>query len=473
VGEKSTRIFLESAVFAPASVRRTARRLNLLTEAAQHFQRGANPNMAVYAINRAAMLMQEVAGAQIAPGLLDAHPCPQELRTVALRFARTKSLLGTEIPTERQCSILEQLGFALVKRGADSAEFTVPSWRHDVSMETDLIEELARFFGYDNIPATVPRVRQSDKVFSPHEKRLRDLRGLLVKQGLGEIFGWTFSSVEQVRKAGLSAESEVMLFLQNPLTENLTAMRTSLIPGMLANAEYNVKRGNNRLSTFEMGPVYLPVQDGVLPDEPTHLAILLMGPLDRQHWGQPEHMTDLYDLKGWVETVCGFFGVAPTLQPGGLDLFQKGMGADIALDGQRIGCLGKVSRSVQKNFDLPTDAFLMELNLQPLLSRHPVKAAFQALPTYPPSLRDLALVVDRDVHAGALLETIQKSGGELLREVRIFDVYTGKPLSPDKKSIAFSLTFQSPERTLTDADTQHAFDRILHRVEKAHGAALR
>jgi phenylalanyl-tRNA synthetase beta chain len=479
VGEKSTRIFLESAVFAPSSVRRTARRLNLLTEAAQHFQRGADPNMAVYAVNRAAMLMQEIAGAQIAPGLLDAHPRPQAVRTVPLRFVRTQAFLGVDIPADRQISILKQLGFAgnidvhSATQAAVSEEFTVPSWRHDVSMETDLIEEVARFFGYDNIPATVPRVRQSEKVFAPHEKRLRDLRELLVKQGLSEIFGWTFSSVDQVRRAGLSAESETMVFLQNPLTENLTAMRTSLIPGILANAEYNVKRGNNRIATFELGPVYLPVQDGVLPEEPTHLSILLMGALGGQHWGKAERLADLYDLKGWTETICTFFGVTPTVQPGSLDLFQKGMGADIVLDGQRVGCLGKLSRSVQKNFDLPAEAFLMELNLQPLLSRNPVKAAFQALPTYPPSLRDLAVVVDRGVQAGGLLDTIQKSGGELLREVRIFDVYAGKQLSPDKKSIAFSLVFQASDRTLTDADTQNAFDRILHRLEQAHGAALR
>jgi phenylalanyl-tRNA synthetase beta chain len=473
VGEKTTRIFLESAVFAPSSVRRTARRLNLLTEAAQHFQRGADPNMAVYAINRAAMLMQEVAGAQVAPGLLDAHPRPQVQKTVALRFARTKAFLGAHIPTDRQCSILEQLGFVAEKQSADGATFTVPSWRHDVSMESDLIEELARFYGYDNIPATVPRVRQSEKVFSPHEKRIRELRELLVKQGLSEIFSWTFSSVEQVRRTGLSSDHESMVFLQNPLTENLTAMRTSLIPGLLANAEYNVKRGNSRISTFEMGPVYLPVPDAVQPEEPAHLAILLMGAAGRQHWGQAEHMTDLYDLKGWMEAVCEFFGAVPTLQPGSLDLFQKGGGADIVLDGQRIGCLGKVSRTVQKNHDLPAEVFLLELNLQPLLSRHPINAAFQALPTYPPSLRDLAVVVDRNVHAGALLETIQKSGGELLREVRIFDVYAGKQLSADKKSIAFSLVFQASDRTLTDGDTQNAFDRILHRLEQAHGAALR
>ncbi len=473
VGEKSTRIFLESAVFAPSSVRRTARRLNLLTEAAQHFQRGADPNMAVYAINRAAMLMQQVAGAQIAPGLLDAHPLPQAQKTVTLRFARTKAILGTDIPADRQCSILEQLGFGLTGRTSENATLAVPSWRHDVSMETDLIEELARFYGYDNIPATVPRVRQSEKVFSPQEKRFRNLREILVKQGLSEIFSWTFSSVDQVRKAGLSAESEVMLFLQNPLTENLAAMRTSLIPGLLANAEYNVKRGNSRIATFEMGPVYLPVQDGVLPEEPAHLAVLLMGAVGRQHWGQTERPTDLYDLKGWMETISHFFGVAPTLQPGNLDTFQKGAGVDIVLDGQRIGCLGKVSRAVQKAHDLPAETFLMEMNLQTLLSLNPPNAAFQALPTYPPSLRDLAVVVDRGVQAGALLETIQKSGGELLREVRIFDVYAGKQLSADKKSIAFSLTFQSPERTLTDADTQNAFDRILHRLEQGHGAVLR
>ncbi len=474
VGEGTTRVFLESAVFHPVAVRRTARKLNLITEAAQHFQRGADPEMAVYALNRAAELMRELAGADIAPGILDAHPAPAPSRTVTLRFARSLELLGVDMPADEQCDILERLGFKITARGAATADFLVPSWRHDVSMETDLVEELARFYGYDRIPATLPKIRQSEQVFAPEQKVVRKLRNLLVNQGLTEAMSWTFTSVAEIRRSGLPESFENIVALQNPLTEDCAGMRTSLIPNLLAMAEYNAKRGAQRLSLFELGPVYLPKEGEDLPFEPMHLGILLAGQAHSAHWAEKARATDVYDLKGWLETVSGFFGVPLSLSAHDLmAVFQKGMGAKVLMDGKKVGYMGKVARAVLKDRDIPFDVFLCDIDISGLLQHVGEIPQFAAIPAFPASLRDLAVVVDRNVPAGTLLEIARKNGGEFLREVSIFDIYTGKPLTEEQKSVALSLVFQSPERTLTDKDTEKAMAQILKRLEKECGAVLR
>lgn len=473
VGEGTTRILLESAWFNPVSVRRTARKLNLVTEAAQHFQRGADPEMVEYALNRAAALIQELAGGTILKGVLDTHPRPHGKRQVVLRYERTRSLLGVEVVPDDQCAILERLGCQACAKTPESATFQVPSWRHDVTMETDLIEEIARFHGYDRVPATIPRVRQSEMVFAPNEKRVRALRGFLVARGLSEFYNWTFSAPAQVERAGLGETFGPMLLLSNPLTENHPGMRTSLIPGLLANAETNQKRGNSRLSAFEIGPVYHPREDAELPDEPVHLGLLMAGVAGGSHWSTPDRPCDLYDLKGWVESVFQFFGISCAYSPLELELFQKGAGAHIRCNGRKVGVLGQVSTAVSRRFDLSGGVFVAELELHKLLALPESIPQFEPIPAFPPSLRDLAVVVDRSVQAGELAETARKSGGAFLRRVDLFDIYQGPQLPGDKKSVALSLVFQSPEKTLTDADTQKSVDKILKHLQLQHGAQLR
>ncbi|HOC74391.1 MAG TPA: phenylalanine--tRNA ligase subunit beta, partial [Candidatus Hydrogenedentes bacterium] len=294
VGDGTTRILLESAVFKPASVRRTARKLGLVTEAAQHFQRGSDPEMARYAIDRAAALMCELAGATVREEVIDEYPTKPASRSIALRTARTDAFLGMAVPAREQRTILERLGCQVEQENADGITVRVPSWRHDLKMETDLIEEIVRFYGYDRVPATIPRVRQSEEVFAPHEKKVSLLRKCLVSRGLSEFYNWTFSSPAAVQRLGLGGYCGEMVLLQNPLSENHAGMRTSLIPGLLANAETNHKRGNARLAAFEIGPVYLPVAGQDLADEPLRLGLLLSGPAGVSHWSAPDRPTDLY-----------------------------------------------------------------------------------------------------------------------------------------------------------------------------------
>lgn len=473
VGETTTNIFLESAYFKPASIRKTAKVLGMSTEASQHFQRGADPKMALYAINRAAMLMQQLAEAEVAQGLLDEYPAPVPIKEVTLRYARADLLIGTAVAPDTQVSLLKGLGFAVLEQNADSCRFRVPAWRHDVAQEADLIEEITRFYGYDTVPSTLPAARQSEIVFAPNEAIVRKLRRFLVGQGLTELYNWTFSSPEAVQKAGLSSDYLDMVGLRNPLSENYATMRPSLIPGLLANAAYNFNHGVQDIAAFEIGPVYRPVSGAELPEEPLRLGIVLSGAPGPKNWSATPAKVDFYDLKGYAEAVCEFFGLEATTDSGDFGTFQTGINAVLKAGDRCVGYLGKVKKTVLSAYDIPQEVYLLELHLADLLNSDAKAKTFQSIPSFPPSLRDIAVLVDGNIPAGALAEAAQKAGGKLLSSVQIFDVYTGKQVAEGKKSVALNLTFQSEERTLTDADTQKAWDNILKALQKEFQAELR
>lgn len=472
VDDNTKHILLESAYFNPRSVRATAKGLGLVTEAAQHFQRGADPEGVLYAINRAAMLMQQLAAAEIAPGILDEYPNPQQGKNVSLRYARTAQLLGVQVPEEQQKSILMGLGFNVVKSDEKMCEVITPTWRHDVKHETDLIEEVARHYGYENIPTTMPPVRQTDSIFAPAEKRVRALRRFLADQGLAEVLNWSFSSVENETRSGMNAKTQDMVLLQNPLSENYAGMRTTLLSGLYATAAYNHKRGARGTALFEIGPVYHAVENDVLPEEPLHLGIILTGTVSG-NWCQTERQTDFYDIKGLLDALCRHVGRDVSLEEMKSNAFQDGQGAAIKLGKHAIGHIGKTALSVSRSFDLPESTFVLELDLGRILGRQPQPVQFEDIPQFPASLRDLAVVVDVTLPAAAIISTIKNAGGPLLKKVEVFDVYTGKPLPADKKSVALSLAFQSPERTLTDKDTEKAVERIVQKLQQQHGAVLR
>lgn len=471
VDDNTKQVFLESAYFDPRSIRRTAKNLGLLTEAAQNFQRGADADMAVYALNRAAMLLQDLAEAEIAPGILDEYPQPQDRGRVTLRYARTEALLGVAIDPTRQSAILEGLGFKALEQEPEQCSFAVPGWRHDVAHEADLIEEVARHYGYDNIPVTMPSIRQSAHVFAPQDRTVRELRHFLAAQGLTEVVNWSFGGRENERRSEAAREDEMVL-LQNPLSENYGGMRTSLLPSLYGTAAYNQKRGARTIAVFEIGPVYHAVEGQSLSREPVHLALLLGG-VTAENWALRERPFDFYDIKGYLQRIGDFFRRELLLDALDSPAFQSGQGAIVKLRKTGLGQLGKTAPPVTRDFDLPENTYVLEIDLEPLLAAPMPPAQFEDIPLYPASLRDLAVIMDRDLPAEQVLKSVKSAGGSLLKKVNIFDVYRGKPLPPDKKSIAVSLVFQSSERTLTDTDTQKALDRIIAVLTKECGVELR
>lgn len=473
VGENTTQIFLESAYFHPPSIRSTARAFAINTEASQRFQRGADPEMAVWALDRAAFLIQQVAGGSIARGRLDEYPKPLEKRTLRLRYARTDLLLGVAVPPEEQRNILERLAFAVTASDSDSCTVCVPSWRHDAAQEADLIEEIARVYGYGKIPATLPPIRQSDQVFAPMERPLRSLRNYLSDMGLTEVMCMTFSNPREIEHARLEEECRNQVILQNPLSENYLGMRTSLVPGILSTVSANIRRGTADIAVFEAGPVYTPADGKDLPHEHCACVLALSGSPGGKHWSSPARKADFYDLKGYAEAIFDYLAIPWSLEDAQFPAFHPRARAQITVNTKCAGRMGEIHPKVLQAFDIEQPVYLLDLDLEYLLSLKPAPPVFSEPPTLPPSLRDIAVIVGKSIPAGDLLDTVRKSGGKLLKKVQVFDVYTGKQVPEDKKSVALSLVFQSADKTLTDADTDKFCDRILAELRKAHGAELR
>ncbi len=472
VGAGTRRILLESAVFDPVSIRRTSRALGIITESSQRFQRGADPEMALFAAKRAAALLQELTGATLRRGLLDEYPAPYAAREVELRYARCDALLGVRIDADFQRSALEKLGFE-ARDGGASCAVRVPSWRHDVRMEADLIEEVARLYGYDNLAATLPRVRPCETVLAPLEAKTGALRRFLAGQGLTEFYNWSFCCREDLERAALQEVYTGIVLLENPLSEKQAGLRPTLLPSLLANAAHNIRHGAPDIAAFEIAPVYRPVAGEDLPEQGLRLGLVLSGAAADAHWSEAARAHDFYDMKGHVEAALQHLGAEAAFAEADFGPFQKGQCAEIRWKKKVLGHFGKVKPGVMKAHGMEGQVFLLELDLRPLLKTPRDAARFSELPGFPASLRDMAVIVGAELPVGTLLETARKSGGKMLKSVEVFDVYTGAQVPAGKKSVALSLVFQSNERTLTDKDTQKSWDKILKRLQAEHEAALR
>ncbi|MBI4559757.1 MAG: phenylalanine--tRNA ligase subunit beta [Candidatus Hydrogenedentes bacterium] len=473
VGPTTTEVFLESAYFDRKSIRRTARELNMQTEASARFQRGADHEMARLAIDRATALMQQIAGGRVARGVLDAHPKPRSQPPVKLRFARTDLLLGTRIRRETQQDKLEKLGFRVTSSNSDDCTLEIPSWRHDVTCEADLIEEVARLYGYENVETSLPTVRRGEEEFAPFDRRLAEFRHYLASLGLTEITNMSFSNPRAVQKARLNATLLDMIALLNPLSEDHATLRTTLIPGLLETASLNFRHGAQGVSFFEIGPVFLPGTGRELPDEQLRVGLVLAGKGGEKHWSRPAQTFDFYDLKGFAEAILDCFGVKYSFRPSSTAVFEPGHGADVHFEDTPIGYLGKVCPDVQRLLDILPDLYILELHLPELLTHERDITRFQPIPNFPASVQDLALLIDARIPAGALVDTTRAAGGNLLKKVRIFDQYLGEQVPIGRKSIALSLTFQASDRTLTDAEADALRDKILHELRVKHGAEQR
>jgi phenylalanyl-tRNA synthetase beta chain len=472
VATGTTRIFLESAWFQPQAVRRASRKLNLISESSQRFQRGADPDMAAWAIDRAAQLIQAVAGGEILRGVIDVYPEPFTPVEVTLRYERANALLGSNLSLDRQRAHLEALGFELLSADDAASRYRVPLRRNDVSREADLIEEIARVEGFDNLPNTLPRVRAMSRVMAPGEKPLAALRHRLVDAGLTEIRNWSFVSVDAMRRAQLDLP---LVMLENPLSEKQAAMRPSLLPAMLESAAYNLNRGAQRVALFEVAPVYFPAEEeDELPIQRQQLGVILAGGRLGLHWSSGESpAVDFFDIKGIAEHVAGLHVTPVTFAESSLPCLQAGQAVDVLLDGQKRGSLGKLDAAVARSFDIERPVFVMFLDIDDLLAREQIPAQAREISAFPASVRDIAVLVDANLPAAELTRSAMASGGGLLQQAEVFDIYAGKNLPEGKKSVALRLTFQSFEATLTDKKVGKAYDKIVKTLEHQFQATLR
>ena len=470
VTEKTATILLEAAVFSALNIRRTSRALGLSSESSARFEKGIDKNGTLFASQRAIHLLQTFAQAKIYAGHLDVNSSQHRETVIELQLGDVDRLLGVAIPAQTIRKILERLEFKILEKEANCWNISVPSHRGDVEIAADLIEEIVRIWGLENLPSTLPADAsdaggQSKKLIIEEQ-----LRQTLVGAGLHEALSYSFGRADANDR--LLRPNQPMIMVQNPISEDLSALRHSLLPGLLTALSVNASRQQSRVALFEIGATYvgdLPLQGQ--PIEETNVAIALWGRQNAVNWGLAEENYDFYDLKGMVELLLPTSseliwekGSNPSLHPG--------RQVRISYRGAEIACLGEVHPEVLRNFKVPGRAYVAEISLERILDLYGQVIQFKALPRYPGMERDLALVIEGTQAVGEIISHLKELGGELLQEIIVFDVYVGKPIPEGKKSVAFSLRFQG-ERTLTDEEINQIMERCLKGMQTRFGAEIR
>jgi phenylalanyl-tRNA synthetase beta chain len=469
VTKDTRRLLIESAHFSAVSVRRTSRRLGLRSEASNRYEKGINAYGCVATLGRVCDLILEL-GAGRPVALVDEVKNLPPYRRVSLSVQHTATVLGVELKTAEIRQVLEDLNFEYQEQdGLFTVE--IPTYRADIEIEEDLMEEVARLIGYDRIPTTLPRGDQTQGSRTSEQEFRRRLRKALAQSGMDEVITYSFTRAEADEQWGSAKHSIPLL---NPLRDELSVMRTSLVPGLLDVAARNVARRNTDVSIFEIGNTYWgeeqPLQN--LPREELRVAGLAVGKSGR-HWLNQPVIYDFYYLKGILERLALEFGLELEYRVAeNQSLLHPGRSADVFIENQRIGFLGEMHPSLEKEWGLER-VVLFELEFTPLFERMRQTVRAQSIPRFPAIQRDLAVVVALETQADAVMSKMRKLGGELLQQIDIFDVYTGKPIPDDRKSLAFSLRYQSLERTLTDEEVNILNSRILEGIQQEFAAEWR
>ena len=470
INAQTVDVLIESAYFNSTNIRRTSKQLGLRSESSYRFERGADVNICDWASQRAAQLILETAGGQLADGVLDCHPKPAPLKQVNLHYAKTKELLGIGISHADQVAFLAKLGFGVVEQQPGECTFSVPSWRVDVKRNTDLIEEIERLNGLNNTPSTPPRGALGTNAFDSVYDQIAEARRILTGLGLNEATGQTLVAKDQCR-----VKNEELVALANPLSSDMDVLRPSLLPGLIHSLRHNVSRKNYDVALFEIGRVFTNVNGQT--KETRNVAIAITGQRAQNFWSGEERDAkfDLSDLKGFVEELLeqfGVRGVAFTRRAESTALFIES--ATIALGGKLpLGEIGLVSPVLAKKYDLRDAVLLAELNLDQLIARRNAGKSFKSLPQFPSSRRDVAMLVPEAVTHEAVLQTVKQAKAANLEIVELFDVFRGKNVPEGQKSLAYAFTYRAADKTLTDADVNGAHEKVVEALKTQLQATLR
>lgn len=473
VTDRTVNLLLEAAYFDPGSIRKTAKGLGMRTEASYRFERGIDPNNTVKALNRAAQLIEMLGCGKVARGYRDEYPNRISPVTINTTYQRINSWLGTDLSLEQISGYLNRVGFE-VKRNGDQIEVTVPTYRRDVTHMADLAEEVARLHGYDKIAITIPKSDSlGERTF--FQKFQLECGRLLRGVGISQIMTYSFHSNNVPDQLGLSQSDPLrkMVELMMPLSEEQAVMRTGLAHGILAAMAFNDNRRQTDLAFYEIGRIYLP-SEKVLPDEPLFLGIGLTGKKNETGWNLSKEEYDFYDLKGILEMIWEHFGLPqPEYTRSTRPYLHPGQSAEVIVEGAQIGYLGQVHPETLKRYDLRKKVYLMELNLTALAELCHTDISFEPLPKFPAIERDLALVLPNKIEARQVIAKIKEISGELAERVELFDVYQGEQLGPDQRSLAFSITYRSKEKTLNDSEVNEIQAKLLKNLNAEFGATVR
>lgn len=467
VNSDSKNIFLECAWFDPLAIAGRARRYGLHTDSSHRYERGVDSDLQVQAIERATQLLLEIVGGDAGPVVVCEHTVPAK-KSVKLEISNVNRLLGMTMSKADIINILNRLGLTLQSSTETSLEFLVPSYRFDISIEADLIEELARVYGFDQLPITKPLVRMNLSPSPEGSLSPERLCERLVTLGYQQVI--TYSFVELSLMEMLKPDLQPVP-LQNPISAEMAVMRTSLWAGLIQTLRYNVNRQQARVRLFETGQIFLP--SGNLINQPDMLGALIYGNRFPADWSQGRDSADFYDAKGDLETILSLSGEYDkfTFEAQKHPALHNGQCARILKSGLPVGWIGALSPALQRALDLNDTTFLFEIELAAVLSAR--KPSFKALSRFPEVSRDLAVLVDRHIPAQAIRSELQALAGEHLTSLRIFDVYQGDAISSEKKSMALGLTWQHPSRTLGDDDINYIIERCVKGLEVKFNAKLR
>ena len=497
VSEKTANVLLEGAAWEFINIRKTMQAQKLQSEAGYRFSRGVHPAMTARGVSRGIELMRQWAGGGVAAGLVDEYPKPAETVVVDITPAEVERLLGIQLTVEEIVRILQSLEFRCEVVNPQNAErttilVTVPDHRLDIGTgvvgQADLIEEIARIYGYERIPET----QMSDTLPPQRGNRSLELeeraRDLLVNAGLQEIVTYSLTSPEREQRVlpgETPPDDRPYITLVNPMVADRVVMRHSILAGVLDVLAAN-SRVRDRLALFEIGAVYLMEEGEALPNEPRRLALALTGPRDPLAWQSSDRtLMDFFDLKGVVEALTGGLHLSGvTYEPGAHPTFMPGRTAKLLIDGQHAGWLGELHPLARERFDLPASqipgaerggqaVLVADLDLELLLSKVDERHTVSAVPEFPPVKEDIAVIVDEGVPAARVQTLIESAGGDLLADAALFDLYRGEQIGAGRKSLAYRLTYQAPDRTLTDAEAAKVRAKIVKRLQQELGATLR
>jgi phenylalanyl-tRNA synthetase beta chain len=475
VSGSTVNILLESAFFRPASVRKTSKTLNLSTESSYRFERGIDFNGVTEALDRAAQLTAEIAGGTISE-MTDNCPEPFRPQRISFTLKKVQSSIGADVDEPFIINTLNNLGFRTDRTG-EEISVTPPSFRNDVSRDVDIIEEIARIYGYDNIPSTLPTMQMGAAAEQPVRSLIRTIRNSFTGSGYTEVINYSFMNPESLDALKLRNDDRRrnVMYVRNPLRKEEEAMRSTLVPSLLNNIGLNLNRGERSVRFFEVSTVFLASEDK-LPDETVQVAAAYLKDMDSTVW-RVDH-DGFYDIKGILENLFEHLKIKdyffdhenyppePYLHPG--------KSCSVIVSGERIGTLGTLHPAVSGSFDIKGNIHLMEIfGLETLIKKMQMKTTFIPLPKYPYAERDVAVVVDDGVMVASVRNEILGVNSDIIESVNLFDVYKGKPIPKDRKSLAFSIRFRSAERTLTDTEVDELHSRIIKRLEQNLNAELR